>query len=116
MNIDKAAITPAQKQQKSIEFVFWNVFQAFVVGRPATNSTKARFLLEISNAIRIRRLPVSLPEIDHVTWINVGASVVGLSVPVKISGVKQVVLLRADLAANSLKKALLPTASAPVAA
>lgn len=112
MNIDQAAITPAQKQQKSIQFTLGEVFQRFM-GKPATDTVMRQFYEALSRAILEKRLPVKLLGLARVRRIVVGTKAVGYAVPVEINGVEQVMILRSDLAANGLKKALAPTASAP---
>ncbi|WP_146123077.1 hypothetical protein [Burkholderia multivorans] len=115
MNTDQAAITPAQKQQKSIQFALGEVFQRFM-GMPSTNTVMRRFYDALSRTIREKNLPVKLLGFARVRRIVIGSKAVGYAVPVEINGVEQVVVLRSDLAANGLKKALAPTASAPSAA
>lgn len=113
--MDHAALMGLNKQHKSIQFAFGSVFQRVVVGKPATQSTKQRFYLAIDAEIKRKGLPVELLGLDRINWIMVGKdNTVGLSVPVKINGHEQVVLLRNDLAANRLKKAITPAATAPV--
>jgi hypothetical protein len=112
--MDHEALIGNNKQTKSIQFAFGSVFQQHVINRPATDKTKRTFYDAMQRRIRDNQLPVELLGIKRVHWVTAGAGVVGLSVPVKINGLEQVVLLRTDLAAQNLKKAIAPTASAPV--
>lgn len=118
MNMDHETLIGNNKQTKSIQFAFGSAFQSHVIGKPSTPETKKRFYDAIEAAIKEKGLPVKLLGIDRVNWITTGlrpqTKVIGLSVPVKINGQDQVVLLRTDLAAQNLKKAIAPTASAPV--